>query len=61
MTELHWTPDQVGRMTLVQLLCLGQERPPGQRKLEAEDLGEILERKRRENEAWASGVEDEAG
>lgn len=29
MTELHWPPDVVGRLTVAQLACIGSDRPPG--------------------------------
>ena len=28
MTNLHWTPDEIGRLTLHQLACVGSEKPP---------------------------------
>ena len=29
MNELHWLPEQIGRLTLTQLACLVSVRPPG--------------------------------
>jgi hypothetical protein len=28
MNELQWTPQQLGALTLAQLVCLTQEKPP---------------------------------
>lgn len=32
MTELQWTPDQIGRLTIHQMLCLLSEKPPGSKQ-----------------------------
>lgn len=28
MSEWHWTPEQIGRLTLAQVVCLSQKRAP---------------------------------
>lgn len=28
MSEAHWTPEQIGRMTPLQLVCLAHKKPP---------------------------------
>ena len=29
MTELHWPPETIGRLTIPQMICILSDRPPG--------------------------------
>ena len=53
MTELHWLPDQIGRLTIWQLCCLFSEKPfqPGQQQQikTAEDYEAMT---RQQKEQW---------
>lgn len=53
MQEKDWPPDVVGRMTLPQLVCLLNEKPPGAREpLRSYDayVAALAEQERKENE-----------
>jgi hypothetical protein len=57
MNELQWTPDRLARMTIPQLLCLLNEKPPsapGAIKT-ADDFAAMLDRKAAEDAAWNEG------
>ena len=32
MVELHWTPEQIGQLTIPQLICLTNEKPPARQQ-----------------------------
>lgn len=56
MVNLHYTPQQVGQMTLVQCLCLGREEPPRAERIEsAGDFLAVLKKQEEEEKAWESG------
>lgn len=56
MVNLHYTPQQVGEMTLVQCICLGRETPPRAERVEsAGDFLAIMKRQEEEEKAWTTG------
>jgi hypothetical protein len=57
MNELQWPPATLARMTIPQLLCLLNERPPSAPGAirTAEDFAAMLDRKAAEDAAWNEG------
>lgn len=43
MTELHWTPEQLGKLTLPQLVCLVKKEPPSGSAMGPNDAADPLE------------------
>ena len=53
MTELQWEPAALGRLTIPQLICLGNSAAPGT-KMRPEDWANYFEQKEREKAEWAT-------
>ena len=55
MTELHWTPEQIGKLTLPHLIILTHKEPPdsGRRLKNAEDFNAYLREEARRERAWS--------
>ena len=54
MTELQWEPAQLGRLTIPQLICLGQDKAPGESGKSLNDWHTFYERKAREDAEWVA-------
>lgn len=53
MTNLHYTPEQLSRFTLLQILCLHSDKPPTEKKLESmAEFGKMLEEDARKEKEW---------
>jgi hypothetical protein len=52
MTELQWTPSQIGSLTPTQLLALLNKRDPRVRVYSGEAITEFLRRQAEERKAW---------
>ncbi len=67
MRELPWaSPGAIGRLTIVQLFCLGNEKPPGGGPRSAEGFRALAARLAAEEGEWAgkgtgTGGGDDAG
>lgn len=61
MTEFPWaTPEALGRLTLVQLMCLSSEDSPGvaaKRARNADDFRRLMAEASRDEEEWETDGE----
>jgi len=53
MVNLHYTPEQVSRFTIPQVLCLMNKKPPTEKKLESmSEFSKLLEEDARREKDW---------
>jgi hypothetical protein len=53
MTELHWLPRDIGKLTITQLVCLCSKQPPGKERIDSPEAHAAEVRREAEYErAW---------
>lgn len=54
MTELQWTPRQIGELTVSQLTCLAQDKPPGHQSIKSpEEYAAFQRNQAQADKEWA--------
>jgi hypothetical protein len=54
MAELHWPPSVIRDLTVLELVCLMNDRPPGRRRMEsAAEYQAMIRIEAEEERAWA--------
>jgi hypothetical protein len=52
MTELQWTPEEIGRLTPTQLMALGSKKDPRVVTYDASNMGEFIARVKADRAVW---------